>query len=57
MLALVILRQPNILVLNELTSGVDANSRHEIWKTIGSMKNCAILVTSHHHILGKVLYH
>jgi ABC-2 type transport system ATP-binding protein len=47
MLALAILRQLNILVLDEPTSGVDANSRHEIWKTIGSMKNCTILVTSH----------
>jgi ABC-type multidrug transport system ATPase subunit len=47
MLALALLRQPNILILDEPTSGVDVNSRHEIWKTIASMENCTALITSH----------
>jgi ABC-2 type transport system ATP-binding protein len=47
MLALAMIHQPKILILDEPTSGVDANSRHEIWKSISSLKNCTILVTSH----------
>jgi ABC-type multidrug transport system ATPase subunit len=47
MFALALLCQPNILILDEPTSGVDTNSRHEIWKAIASMENCTILITSH----------
>ena len=46
-IALSILGQPPIILMDEPIAGVDTVSRTKIWKTIGSLNNSSVLVTCH----------
>jgi len=50
LLARAILRQPNLLVLDEPVQGVDLNGQNELYSLIGELKNklnCGIIMVSH----------
>ena len=46
-IAIALLSQPPIVVMDEPTAGVDVQSRQLIWKTIADMKNTTWIVTTH----------
>jgi ABC-2 type transport system ATP-binding protein len=49
-LALALLGRPEVLFLDEPTTGLDAQSRHETWELIGEMKRqgTTVLLTTHY---------
>lgn len=46
-LALSLLGNPPIVIMDEPTAGVDVQARQLIWKTIASLRNSTCLITSH----------
>lgn len=46
-IAMALLGNPPIVIMDEPTAGVDVQARQLIWKTIASLKNTTSLVTSH----------
>ncbi|OHT14208.1 ABC transporter family protein [Tritrichomonas foetus] len=46
-LALALLGNPPIVIMDEPTAGVDVQARQLIWKTIAGLKNSTCLITSH----------
>lgn len=46
-IALSLLGDPPIVIMDEPTAGVDVQSRHLIWKTIAAQKHTTTIVTSH----------
>jgi ABC-2 type transport system ATP-binding protein len=49
-LAVALVHQPGVLILDEPTSAVDVEARHELWQTIEGLKKqgMTILLTTHH---------
>lgn len=45
--ALALIGRPEVVILDELTTGMDPRARRRIWKTIESMKNQTIILVSH----------
>lgn len=46
-IALSLLGNPPLVIMDEPTAGVDVQSRQTIWKTIASLKDVTTIVTSH----------
>lgn len=46
-LALALLGDPPLVIMDEPTAGVDIQARQLIWKTIASLRNAMCLITSH----------
>ena len=46
-LGLALVGSPRILIIDEVSSGIDPNSRRILWKLIGSIKNSSIILTTH----------
>jgi ABC-2 type transport system ATP-binding protein len=57
--ALAIAGNPEILFLDEPTTGLDINAREQLWKTIRTMSNdgCAIVLTTHYLEEAEALAH
>ncbi len=49
-IAVALVHSPDILILDEPTSAVDVEARHELWQTIAALKSLGttILLTTHH---------
>ncbi len=51
-LACVLVHEPQLLILDEPTNGVDPVSRHEFWEIFGSMKKEGMTIHRFHSLSG-----
>lgn len=56
MIALALVGQPEIVFLDELTTGLDPNARHATWELVRQLRNTGVTVVIVSHLMDEVEY-